>query len=245
LPSHIIVLCDSVAFQPGLRPSAGFACLIKTRDQNVLFDTGPHLSTLLHNMEKLSLSTQEIDAIVLSHNDSDHAGALFDLLALVKGVTVYLLDSSPATYKERVARTGATVIEVDSPATVAEGLMSTGDLGGSPSEQALILHTSRGSALIIGCGHSGLVDTAQRAKQLAGAAPYLVLGGFHLESASRPQIEATARQLQELGIAQIAPCHCAGERARRILKHLFGDGFIACGSGKVIGLAFACPFPPR
>ncbi|MBM2831133.1 MAG: fold metallo-hydrolase [Dehalococcoidia bacterium] len=237
MPSTLAVVCDSVAFQPGLRPSAGFACLIKTQDKNVLFDTGPHLSTLLHNMEKLSLSPQEIDAIVLSHNDSDHAGALFDLLALVKGVTVYLLDSSPALYKERVARAGATVIGVDSPVAVAEGLMSTGELGGSPSEQALVLHTGKGPALIIGCGHSGLVNTAQRAKQLAGSTPHLVLGGFHLESASRPQIEATARQLQELGIEQIAPCHCTGERARYVLKQIYGDNFIACGSGKVIGPA--------
>ncbi len=233
----ITIICDSYTLEPGLRPSAGFACLIKTAGRNILFDTSPHLPTLLHNMEKLSLATQDIDAIVLSHNDSDHAGAIFGLLALVEKVEVFLLASSPPQYKDRVSHAGAVVREIGPPAVVAEGLISTGELGESIGEQSLVLRTRRGPALIIGCGHPGLIDIIRRTRQVIGESPRLVLGGFHSEGASLSETASVALKLLELGVREIAPCHCTGERAHRVLKQTYGESFIPCGSGKVIDLA--------
>jgi 7,8-dihydropterin-6-yl-methyl-4-(beta-D-ribofuranosyl)aminobenzene 5'-phosphate synthase len=233
----ITVICDSHTLDSRLRPSAGFACLIKIARRNILFDTGPHLSTLLHNMEKLYFAPHTIDTIVLSHNDSDHAGALFDLLALVRGVEVYLLASSPPQYKDRVSRAGAVVREVGPPTVVAKELMSTGELGENIAEQALVLRTRSGLALIVGCGHPGLIDIIHKTQQSFGENPRLVLGGFHFGEASRSEIESTALKLQELGVKEIAPCHCTGERAYQVLKQAYGEGLIPCGSGKVIELA--------
>ncbi len=232
----ITIICDSYTLDPELRPSAGFACLIKTAGRNILFDTSPHLPTLLHNMEKLSLIPQDIDVIVLSHNDSDHAGALFGLLALVKKVEVFLLASSPPQYKDRVSRAGAVVREIGPPTVVAEGLISTGELGDSIGEQSLVLRTRRGPALIIGCGHPGLTDIIRRTQQVLGESPFLALGGFHSEGASRSETAAVALKLQEIGVKEIAPCHCTGERARQVLQQTYTESFIPCGSGKVIDL---------
>jgi len=40
--------------------------------------------------------------------------------------------------------------------------------------------------------------------------------------------------LLQLGVEEVAPCHCSGERARRLFSDYFGEDYIDCGVGKEI-----------
>jgi len=37
-----------------------------------------------------------------------------------------------------------------------------------------------------------------------------------------------------MGVQKVAPCHCTGDRARRLFEQDYRDGFIRAGVGRVI-----------
>jgi 7,8-dihydropterin-6-yl-methyl-4-(beta-D-ribofuranosyl)aminobenzene 5'-phosphate synthase len=95
-------------------------------------------------------------------------------------------------------------------------------------DQALLLETSRGWTVITGCGHSGLINTLNYAKELIGKARIVaVVGGLHLFRASAERIKATIENLQAFGVELIAPCHCTGFQATGALQSQFGSRVVA------------------
>ena len=52
--------------------------------RTVLFDTGPHGSTLLRNADLLAVDFGDIDAVVLSHGHWDHVGGVVDAVARIR-----------------------------------------------------------------------------------------------------------------------------------------------------------------
>jgi 7,8-dihydropterin-6-yl-methyl-4-(beta-D-ribofuranosyl)aminobenzene 5'-phosphate synthase len=59
----------------------------------------------------------------------------------------------------------------------------------------------------------------------------LVMGGFHLGSASEDQIEGIIAEFRRLGVRRIAPCHCTGDRARRMFVDVYGTDCTLAGVG--------------
>ena len=47
-------------------------------------------------------------------------------------------------------------------------------------------------------------------------------------------IRKKAVRLKQLGVRHVAPSHCTGSEAMRILADAFGERFIASGAGRVI-----------
>ena len=76
--------------------------------------------------------------------------------------------------------------------------------------------------VVTGCAHPGIVEMVRRAKESAGGEVALVMGGFHLGSASRRQVERIIADFRALGVRQVAPCHCTGDRAMRTLAENTG-----------------------
>lgn len=72
----IITVYDNYLTQANFKTGWGFSCLIKMPDKNILFDTGADSPTLLFNIEKMNIVSEEIDIIVLSHIHGDHIGGL-------------------------------------------------------------------------------------------------------------------------------------------------------------------------
>jgi len=231
------VLYDNVAYDARLQTDWGFACLVQGPEQTVLFDTGGKGDLLLQNMRALGLDPQAVDAVFLSHQHSDHTGGLAGFLAENPRVTVYLLAAFPAAIKETVRRAGATLVEVADPLPIGAWAHSTGALGTALPEQALALSTPRGLVVITGCAHPGIVALAQQAQAVAGGELYLALGGFHLRDANAAQIAATIAGLQTLGVPSIAPSHCTGDAARRVLAEAFGPAYFESGAGRVFVIA--------
>ena len=67
----------------------GLSFLIETEGGNVLYDVGPELVVLEHNLRALGLEDTEIAALALSHAHADHTGALAGALDLYPAAPVY------------------------------------------------------------------------------------------------------------------------------------------------------------
>ena len=103
-------------------------------------------------------------------------------------------------------------------------------------EQAMILPHGSGYALFGGCAHNGIVNVVERAVQVWGKAPDLVLSGFHLADPTSlrgcdPELtEAIAWRLVRYP-TRYYTCHCTGLAAYDMLKRTMGDAveYAACG----------------
>jgi 7,8-dihydropterin-6-yl-methyl-4-(beta-D-ribofuranosyl)aminobenzene 5'-phosphate synthase len=104
----------------------------------------------------------------------------------------------------------------------------------STPEQALVIQTGDGIVVITGCAHPGIVEMVTQARALAGGPVRLVLGGFHLGDKSASQIRSIIADFRQLGVEQVAPAHCTGERAIAMFAALYGDSYIEAGAGRVI-----------
>lgn len=231
----LTVLYDNNPYRPRLRTDWGFSCLIQRDDVVVLVDTGADGGILLSNTSQLGLDSVRIDHVVLSHAHGDHTGGLNPLLARGCQPVVWVPRSFPTTFKDRL-RSSAEIREVSDPVSIAPGIHSTGELGSSIIEQSLLLESDRGPVLITGCAHPGIVEIVARVKEFHPGELYLVLGGFHLGGKSHEDLRRIASQLRELGVEKLAPCHCTGAEATRLLAEEWGADLLTCGAGRVIAV---------
>lgn len=215
----------------GLRTSWGFACVIETEEATVLFDTGDSAEILLDNMAKLGFDPQEIGVLVLSHLHVDHFGGLRGLLDSGARPVVYVPASFPAPFKDDI-RAITDLVEVTGPMEILPGIHTTGELGSSIVEQALVVETERGLVVVTGCAHPGVVEMVRRAKEAVDGDVTLVMGGFHLGDASERQIDDIIADFRELGVQQVAPSHCTGDQARSMFAEAFGDDCTLAGVGQ-------------
>jgi 7,8-dihydropterin-6-yl-methyl-4-(beta-D-ribofuranosyl)aminobenzene 5'-phosphate synthase len=226
----LTIVFDNNAYAAGLETAWGFACLVETPSGTVLFDTGGDGAMLLRNLERLGADVEAIDAVVLSHYHGDHVDGLGSLLDAGIQPTVYVPESFPASFKDRV-RARTAVVEVAGPAEVLPGVRTTGEIRSRIIEQALVVETAEGLVVITGCAHPGVVEMVRAAVGTSGQPVALVVGGFHLGSDRRRQIEDIAGELRELGVRGVAPMHCSGELARRVFADSFGEDCIVGGVG--------------
>jgi 7,8-dihydropterin-6-yl-methyl-4-(beta-D-ribofuranosyl)aminobenzene 5'-phosphate synthase len=228
----IIIAYDNNPYDDRLKTAWGFSCLVRLPEKNILFDTGGDSSILLDNLRKLQIDPKEVDIVVLSHIHSDHVGGLPGFLRQNSDVTVYLLQSFPQKFKDEMKSYGVKVEEVYEAKELLPGVYTTGELGGGIKEQSLVVRTDQGLVVVTGCAHPGIVKIVQKAKEIANEKVYLVLGGFHLGGASTSQIESIIVDFRELGAEKVAPCHCSGDRTRRLFQKHYGEDYIECGVGK-------------
>ncbi|MGC9359608.1 MAG: MBL fold metallo-hydrolase [Anaerolineae bacterium] len=226
----LTILYDNYPYDDRLRTSWGFSCLVERGGLRVLFDTGGDSPTLLANMEALGVDPGNLDAIVLSHIHGDHVGGLDGVLSRNEDTVVYVPQSFPLRFKDDV-RSRAGLVEVGGPMRIAEGVRTTGELGGAIKEQALIVSSAEGVIVITGCAHPGVVNIVAKAKEVSGEPIELVMGGFHLSGTGQAGIRSIVDDFQELGVHRVAPTHCSGDLARRMFKEAYGDAFVSAGAG--------------
>ena len=103
-------------------------------------------------------------------------------------------------------------------------------------DQALFIDTPDGVVLLLGCAHSGVINTCEYVRALSGREVRAILGGMHLLHAQDEQLDATLHALQQLLPGTIAPCHCTGARAISALRAQFGDRYLECAAGLCVEL---------
>jgi 7,8-dihydropterin-6-yl-methyl-4-(beta-D-ribofuranosyl)aminobenzene 5'-phosphate synthase len=231
------IVFDNVPFHNGLSTSWGYSCLVEGADKNILFDTGGDGAILTDNMRALGIDSGGIDAIVLSHEHSDHTGGLRVLLDAHPGVSVYLPHSFTSEIKSRITAAGGRVVEVDKPVDICPGVRVTGVLGKAIPEESLLVETGEGPVLITGCAHPGIVEIVEKANELTeGRSLYLVMGGFHMRETERNG--GIVARLRELGVQRAGPSHCSTDNAREHFQRVFGSDFVPLGVGATLSVGF-------
>jgi 7,8-dihydropterin-6-yl-methyl-4-(beta-D-ribofuranosyl)aminobenzene 5'-phosphate synthase len=231
----ITILYDNNPYDLRLKTAWVFAALVEDRNHTLIFDTGGDGRTLMDNMRILRIDPTQIESVVLSHAHDDPTGGLSAIVEYGAQPTVYVPPSLPASFKNQVART-TEVIEATPGLSIAEGIFSTGEMGRSTPEQALVIQTDQGLVVITGCAHPGIVKVVEQARALFNGLVHLVLGGFHLGGKRKAEIDGILRDFRHLGIERVAPCHCTGDQAFSVFATEYGEDFIQAGVGKVIVL---------
>jgi len=225
----LISVYDNYQVNPELKTAWGFATIIKTPKELILFDTGGSSEILLFNMEKLGINPASIKKIVISHIHGDHVGGLEGFLERNSNVTVFIPSSFPESIKNMIVQEGAKFVEISALRKISDFIYTTGELYGPPKEQSLIIDSKRGLIVITGCAHPGIGNIVKKAKELMKKDKvYLVLGGFH-----HPPISCV-KEFKELGIEKVAPSHCTGDSVREAFREEYKEDFIEYGVGKVI-----------
>jgi 7,8-dihydropterin-6-yl-methyl-4-(beta-D-ribofuranosyl)aminobenzene 5'-phosphate synthase len=110
---------------------------------------------------------------------------------------------------------------------VEEGKMEADPL--IKDDQAIILTVKdKGLLIITGCGHAGIINTLNYAKELTGEDRiYSVLGGMHLSGGLfEPIIPRVIKELEELKPRFVVPCHCSGLKAMTEIARRMPSAFI-------------------
>jgi 7,8-dihydropterin-6-yl-methyl-4-(beta-D-ribofuranosyl)aminobenzene 5'-phosphate synthase len=185
-------------------------------------------------MRVLNKDPKTIEMILLSHIHGDHTGGLWSLLREKSTLKVYIPDSFPREFEQRVKKYGAEVVRVDASLEIDRGIYSTGMMDHGIKEQSLLIHTAKGVILITGCAHPGIVEIVKKTKSIAKEDIYMAIGGWHLSSAGEREIKGIIEDFLRMGIQKVAPCHCTGDRAMAMFKREYGGNFIKAGAGTII-----------
>jgi len=99
-------------------------------------------------------------------------------------------------------------------------------------DQAMWIETPGGIIVLLGCAHSGVVNTLDYIRERTGQEPIrAIVGGMHLGSASDERVVRTIESLRQLNIEGLWPCHCTGATATAQLMAAFGDRCRPCSVG--------------
>ncbi|NLX90000.1 MAG: MBL fold metallo-hydrolase [Firmicutes bacterium] len=101
-------------------------------------------------------------------------------------------------------------------------------------DQAIIVESPEGMIVLLGCTHSGLINTLKYAAELTENEKIRAcIGGTHLVAASKERLGYTLKELEKFNVQQIAPCHCTGFHAAFIFYQFFKERFIYGSAGIV------------
>ena len=232
---RLTLLYDSVSLIQGVQTGWGFACIIEVGETTLLFDTGSDGKILLENMERLGFDPKDIQLLVISHNRAGHIGGLEDFLQKNPSIPVYVPQSFPRNKIEDIEKVGAKVIGIYSAKEIRPNIFTLGEFIGYFREQAIALRTSKGTVVITGCAHQGIIPILRKAKEvLPNDSIYLILGGFHFSGLTIAEKLKVFEAFKMLSVKKVAPCHCCEEACRLKFKEIFGHNYIDMGVGGVI-----------
>jgi 7,8-dihydropterin-6-yl-methyl-4-(beta-D-ribofuranosyl)aminobenzene 5'-phosphate synthase len=232
----LTVLFDNTAFQAGCTAGWGFSALIEGVGRTILFDAGADEAVFRKNVEALKVDLQGVDFVFISHDHDDHTGGLRVMLQKKAGLTVYVPASAQQAFQAEVRKNGGRPAEVTEPQPLAPGVVSTGDVGTTIHEQALLLDTPRGLVVITGCAHPGIVKILEKAQAVGKKNVWMVLGGFHLYETAPADVEKIVARFKELGVQRVGATHCTGDPAIATFRRAYGANFVEMGVGRKIDL---------
>jgi 7,8-dihydropterin-6-yl-methyl-4-(beta-D-ribofuranosyl)aminobenzene 5'-phosphate synthase len=92
-----------------------------------------------------------------------------------------------------------------------------------PEDASIVVNTAQGLIVISGCGHAGIINTADYARKIvAPARIHALIGGLHLFMADDTTLAWTAAKLREFGLDNLLAAHCTGIEATYRLRTLVG-----------------------
>lgn len=163
----------------------------------------------------------------------------------------------PSKSKNSLRKLAGNVVSTTGLTQIAEGLFVTGEIPretafedtGGPfyldadcttpdpflDDQALFFESSRGTVVLLGCAHAGVINTLLYIRQLTQGKPiYAVMGGMHLGSASRERMDKTIEYFDRVNPDLLGPAHCTGTAATAELLEAFPRKCFTCHAGTSI-----------
>lgn len=99
-------------------------------------------------------------------------------------------------------------------------------------DQAVFFDAEPGVAVVLGCGHSGVINTLQHVRRLTSERPiHAVIGGMHLLRASAERMKRTIEALRDLNVEYVVPAHCTGAKQIALLHCEMPDVWQPCHAG--------------
>ncbi len=244
-----------------LKPKHGLSLYIETKRHKILFDLGPD-NTLIENSKMKHIDLRGIDTVVISHGHTDHGGALAAFLQINKTAKVYVqrrafekhygkylffkvnigLDPKLKNHPQVVLADGDFQIDDElalfTVKNASECCSSANDTlyaakgrDDFSHEQNLLIRGEH-NVLILGCGHTGIVNIMQRA---AEHHPKVCVGGFHLfnpstkKTVSYKLLDSISERIRAYDTT-FYTCHCTGIEAFRYLSERVDNiVYLSCG----------------
>ena len=94
-------------------------------------------------------------------------------------------------------------------------------------DSAMAYKGEQGLIIFIGCGHAGVENIIEWAKEVCGDERiHAVIGGLHLKFSGPERAVALGAYLQEEAVERLFACHCTGSRKAGLPRqHQIGAGF--------------------
>lgn len=241
------ILYNDIALNESFIGDQGFSCLIEIDDKSYLFDAGNSENILANNTNALGIDCSKIESIYISHLHTDHICGLSGIIDKCKSPILYLpsnfaINQTPRAkaFVEKTLSEAEKIvsktINIQEACRINEYFYSTGPMEEKSHEQALIIDTSKGLIVMVGCSHPGTVEIIKQAKLQLNKEVYFVMGGFHLGNDDVEKAKTIAGQLKGL-TKYIAACHCTEGKSQEAFKNVFQANFIEIKAG----LSFQLP----
>jgi 7,8-dihydropterin-6-yl-methyl-4-(beta-D-ribofuranosyl)aminobenzene 5'-phosphate synthase len=141
-----------------------------------------------------------------------------------KGVKVRL-DKNPVRIAPGITTTGEIPLENDFETVGSIFYLKKGEDYAADTladDRALVLDTDKGSVVVLGCSHRGVVNTINHVTRITGGKTiHAILGGLHLGKASEDKLDKIMSHLHGFGLEKIGVGHCTGPQAFLALANGF------------------------
>jgi 7,8-dihydropterin-6-yl-methyl-4-(beta-D-ribofuranosyl)aminobenzene 5'-phosphate synthase len=160
--------------------------------------------------------------------------------------------------KKRYEELGGSFVVIDRPTEILPGVWLTGPVprthpernwslkwtirkeDGSlvednlPEDMSLVVDSDKGLVVISGCGHAGIVNTLEYARQkVREARVHAAVGGFHLFEADAATLGWTADKLGQMRLENLLGAHCTGIESVFGLRQKLGLSRKSCAVAAV------------
>ncbi|MCA1757295.1 MAG: MBL fold metallo-hydrolase [Bacteroidales bacterium] len=257
----LTVLTDNHA---GKRTAAehGLSYLVEHDNKRILFDTGQS-DIFLTNSAIIGVDPEATDLIILSHGHYDHGNGLRYMggqhILCHPGCFVkrygdrgkkyiglaetfeelssrFMIRTSADPYRisDRITFLGEIPRISRYESKTTEFTLENGEPDYVDDDSAVVLELEEGLFIITGCGHAGIINTAEYARKVTGNKDIAgIMGGFHLKHNNR-QTRETIDYLRSAEVQYIYPSHCTELPALAAFHKAFGTRLITTGGVLVI-----------
>lgn len=245
-----------------LKAKHGLSLYIETKQHKLLFDLGSD-DTLFQNAQMRGIDLSQVDTVIISHGHMDHGGALQKFLKINTIAKIYIqkraflphfskvifmkvfigIENKLADHPQIKSVNGDLIIDKELELFVVKQtdkcysnandiLMENKKKDNFLHEQNLLIHEEK-TSLIMGCGHTGIVNIMEKA---ADNHPAVCIGGYHLldpitnKMVSKELLDNIADELQKYKDTRFYTCHCTGFHTYHYLKTKMNNlYYLSCG----------------
>ena len=245
-----------------LKPKHGLSLYIETEKHKILFDVGPD-ETLFENAKRRGIDLTKVDTVIISHGHLDHGGALKHFLEVNNTAKVYIQREAFEKHYTKVlgirffcgikedCKSHPQVVLLDGDyrideelllftvkdksrcySTMNDALYEGKEKDQFNHEQHLMIQDEK-PVLIMGCGHSGVVNIMKEAEQYH---PTVCVGGYHLTNPNSKKmvpeqlLDEIASSLNQYKGVKFYTCHCTGQKVFEYLSKKMDDlSYLSCG----------------